>query len=249
MNTAMTVQQSGALAALKGAMPGLQRARQSIPHSAGGDYLKNGKDGIWTVGQDEQVIGSDVNVVVNSLSLMNGYVCWTNYDGGRKNEKMGEEMSSLNAPPINAAALPEQAFAWRPQQSVRAKFASGPLAGREAIWVTSSVGGLGAMGGLIDAIMARVDSGKPDVFPIVNLSSKSYPHKSYGKIYNPVLNIVGWATVDGPDDEEADNASAPAEASNATASEAIAASQEAEAKAPADAPAEEPVRRRRRSAV
>ena len=37
------------------------------------------------------------------------------------------------------------------------------------------------------------------VSPIVQLENDSYPHQQYGKIWIPVLTIVDWMSLDGPD--------------------------------------------------
>jgi hypothetical protein len=60
-------------------------------------------------------------------------------------------------------------------------------------FATSSKGGMGAIGKLCGAYGKHMRS-KPGEFPVVSLQVDSYkhPNKSYGKIFTPLLEIVGW---------------------------------------------------------
>jgi len=81
--------------------------------------------------------------------------------------------------------------------------------------------------------MARLNAGSEYVCPIVQISADSYNHNSYGRTYVPKFDIVGWASMDGTEED------APA---------APAAKVAAAAPAPAPEPevAAEPAGRRRR---
>ena len=71
-------------------------------------------------------------------------------------------------------------------------------AGESYLFSVSSKGGLRAINGLTRGYGKRVQD-KDDMagLPIVELKSDSYKHKQYGKIFFPVLHIVGWTDVDG----------------------------------------------------
>ena len=73
-------------------------------------------------------------------------------------------------------------------------------------------------------IAAQVDKDQSKPVPVVRLKKEHYVHKSYGRIYTPVFEVIEWVGMDG--------ASTETEAANEVASE--------------DAPSES--RRRRRSA-
>ena len=61
--------------------------------------------------------------------------------------------------------------------------------------------------------------------PVVRLKKEHYQHKSYGRIFTPVFDIVHWASIDGAESAEASEGQPEEEA----------------------APVEEPRRRRRAS--
>ena len=61
---------------------------------------------------------------------------------------------------------------------------------------TASQGGENAIGGLSGEIGKRLRISQPGdpLIPIVRLRAESYRHQQYGKIWNPVIEIVRWAT-------------------------------------------------------
>jgi hypothetical protein len=70
------------------------------------------------------------------------------------------------------------------------------------IFSTSSKGGIGAIGRLCIAY-AKERRMYPGMLPIITLNRDSYPHKTYGKTYFPVFEIVGWTDADSPSVEDA----------------------------------------------
>jgi hypothetical protein len=64
----------------------------------------------------------------------------------------------------------------------------------------STVGGIQAIAGLIEAVRDRLNGGQHDdkVAPIVRLGKDSYHHGQYGRVWTPVLDIVGWMPLAGP---------------------------------------------------
>jgi hypothetical protein len=93
----------------------------------------------------------------------------------------------------------------------------------EARFSTTSVGGKRAVQVLALAIATQVEKDQTKPVPVVRLKKEHYTHKSYGRIYTPVFEVVEWVSLDGPDAEVPE---AP----------------------PAEEPAPEAGRRRRRSA-
>jgi hypothetical protein len=63
-------------------------------------------------------------------------------------------------------------------------------------FTAGSKGGLRCLGGLTRAYGRRVQDKKPGQ-PIVELQSDSYKHRTYGKIFFPVMHVVGWTGPDG----------------------------------------------------
>ena len=81
-------------------------------------------------------------------------------------------------------------------------YASVPLTrldtGESYKFSVSSKGGLRAINGLTRVYGKRVQAkGDAAEMPIVELQPDSYKHKQYGKIFFPVLHVVGWTDVDG----------------------------------------------------
>jgi hypothetical protein len=62
------------------------------------------------------------------------------------------------------------------------------------------------------AIATQVEKDQSKPVPVVRLKKEHYTHKSYGRIYTPVFEVVEWVSLDGPDAEapEAPAAEEPA---------------------------------------
>ena len=78
----------------------------------------------------------------------------------------------------------------------------------EARYAVTSVGGKRSVQELAVAIAAQVDKDPTKPVPVINLGKSHYLHKSYGRIYTPVFEVVEWVSMDGEAEAEA-----PAEAS------------------------------------
>lgn len=249
MSNEVTTPNAGGLAALKGLRAGLAQVRAQIPASVGGTpLLRLLKDGQWVVGAEDTAIANGTEIMLNPLSFQSGYSCWTNRAPGQgKNELMGEEMWPVGQPKPPASTLPvhhdprtQDLCQWKDCMSVDVKVLTGPMGGQQLLYKGTSVGALRALSSLLDAIMARIDLGSEYVCPIVQLSSDSYNHQSYGRTYVPVMDIVGWADMQGNEEDEVPlNTPAPV-----TPAAPPAAAQEQAAAAPAAQP--EPAGRRRR---
>lgn len=205
MSNDVTTTRSNPLAALKSLKTGIASVRQRMPENTGTPYLRMGTDGEWVFGQDDNVVKPGTEAVINPLSIKHGYTCWTNRtrDEG-KNENLAEEMFRLNDTVPMAHELPQHSdpkngkpCPWKDQMSVDIKFLDGKHKGVQVLYKASSVGGLNACRGLLDAILERLDLDTEFVCPIVSFGNDSYKHKSYGKTYVPVLEIVGWTDIEG----------------------------------------------------
>jgi len=217
MSNAVTNTNAAGLAVLQNLRAGLQQVKASAPRVAGGvPLMRLLKDGQWVAGAEDTVIAGGTEAVANLMSFQSGYSCWTNRAPGLgKNELMGEEMWGINSPKPPASSLPvhhdprtQEACAWRDCMGVEVKFLSGALKGQQALYKTTSVGGLRALTALLDQALAKIDEGSEFVFPIIALESDSYNHNSYGRTYVPDLQIVGWANMQG-EEEDAEGDGAP----------------------------------------
>ena len=67
----------------------------------------------------------------------------------------------------------------------------------EARFTTTSVGGKRAVQTLAVAIAEQVEKDQSKPVPVVRLKKDHYQHKSYGRIFTPVFEIVEWIGMDG----------------------------------------------------
>ena len=174
--------------------------------AVGSVILKMDKGGHWIYGAEQTEVESDSTWAVNPFSFIHGYIAWG--DG----EVLGEMMVPVTEPKPELPPVPHGAKkGWEVQVGMSLKCLSGPDKGLEVRYTTTSVGGKRAVNTLGIAIAAQCETtpGKP--VPVVALKKDSYQHKSYGKIYTPVLEIQDWASMDGQteDAEEAKEEAAP----------------------------------------
>jgi hypothetical protein len=67
----------------------------------------------------------------------------------------------------------------------------------EARFTTTSVGGKRGVQTLAVALAEQVEKDQTKPVAIVRLKKDHYAHKSYGKIYTPVFEVVEWVSMDG----------------------------------------------------
>jgi hypothetical protein len=86
----------------------------------------------------------------------------------------------------------------------------------EARFSTTSVGGKRAVQVLALALATQVEKDQSKPVPVVRLKKEHYTHKSYGRIYTPIFDVVDWVSLDGPAEpvaaEAEDGADEPAPA-------------------------------------
>lgn len=217
MSNEITGHASTGLAALANLRKGLAQVRQTMPASVGGQpLLRLQKNGDWVVGSEDTLLAAGTEGLLNPLSVMAGYSCWTNRAAGMgKNELMGEELWGIMSgkPPVSAMPVhhdprTQDLCAWKDAMSADIRIIDGPLKGQQLLYKTTSVGGLRVMQALLDAMIQKLDTGSEYCCPVVTLASDSYRHASYGLTFVPKIDIVGWATMEGVEEED-DGAPAP----------------------------------------
>ena len=121
------------------------------------------------------------------------------------NKVVGEHLLPVSQPMPEVTELPDTGFEWQEQWAVNVKCIDGADAGTEAVYKTTTVGGIQAIVGLIDAVRDRLNGGQHGgkVSPVVHLEKDSYPHSEHGKIWTPLLTIVDWMPLSGPAPEPA----------------------------------------------
>jgi hypothetical protein len=157
--------------------------------------FKRESDGTWMYGQRRTIVEDGSRWGVNPLSFRYGYICF-----GDGNRVLGEHLVSVSQPMPAVEELPDKGFPWVPQWSVNLKCLSGTDAGVEVVYKPTTVGGIRAVAGLIEAVRDRLNGGQHDgkVAPIVQLEKDFYQHDQYGRVWTPQTTIVDWMPLSGP---------------------------------------------------
>lgn len=164
--------------------------------SVGSVIIKMDKTGHWVFGADQTEAEDDAKWAINPFSFVHGSIAWG--DG----EVLGEKMVSVAEPfPEMDIAPPGAKRGWEKQIGMSLKCLTGEDEGMEARYSTTSVGGRRAVQELAAAIATQVDADQTKPVPIVMLKKEHYQHKSYGRIYTPVFEIVEWVSMDGTAEE------------------------------------------------
>jgi hypothetical protein len=186
------------------------RALDTAAGPAGSVIIKMDKTGHWVFGADQTEVEGDSTWAVNPFSFIHGYIAWG--DG----EVLGEKMVSVSEPLPEMEAAPLNAKrGWEAQIGMSLKCLSGEDKGMEARYTVTSVGGKKAVQALAVAIAEQVEKDQSKPVPVVHLKKDHYTHKSYGRIYTPVFEVVEFVSMDGESDAPAAEAEAPAEAAPA----------------------------------
>ena len=172
------------------------RALEKDVGPSGVVILKMDKTGHWVFGADQTEIEDGSTWAVNPFSFVHGYIAWG--DG----EVLAEKMVSVSEPLPNIDVAPPGAKkGWETQVGMSLKCLSGDDEGMEARYTTTSVGGKRSVQTLAVAIAAQVEKDQSKPVPVVRLKKDHYTHKSYGKIFTPVFEVVEWASMDGKTEE------------------------------------------------
>lgn len=159
---------------------------------SGTTILKMDKTGHWVFGADQTEVEDDATWAINPFSFVHGYIAWGDGD------VLGEKMTSVSEPLPELDAAPSAAKnGWQKQLGFSLKCLSGEDAGMECRYSTTSTGGLRAIQALGAALATQVDTDQSKPVPVVRLKKDHYQHKSYGRIYTPVFEIVEWMSLDG----------------------------------------------------
>jgi hypothetical protein len=179
----------------------LSTALRSIATDVGASttaIIKMDRTGHWVFGADQTEAEADATWAVNPFSFVHGFIAWG--DG----EVLGEKLVPVTEPLPELEAAPHGAKkGWEPQTGLSLKCISGEDAGMEARFTTTSVGGRKAVQALAVEIAAQVEKDQSKPVPVVKLGKDHYTHKSYGRIYTPVFEVVEWVSMNGEADEAA----------------------------------------------
>jgi hypothetical protein len=158
--------------------------------------LKMDKTGHWVFGADQTEIEEDSTWAVNPFSFVHGYIAWGEGDVlGEKMVPVAEPLPEMDVPPPGAKR------GWELQVGMSLKCLAGDDKGLEVTYNVTSVGGKRAVQKLALDIAAQVEKDQSKPVAVVRLKKEHYTHKSYGRIYTPIFEIVSWIGLDGQADE------------------------------------------------
>jgi hypothetical protein len=143
--------------------------------------------GIWTIGQRRIEIDPNSRWAINPTSYKWGYICFSN-----DNKVIGERLVPVSQPKPDVTELPDKGFPWTEQWAVNMKCIDGTDAGAEGVYKPTTVGGIQAIAGSIDAVRDRLNGGQHEgkIVPICRLEKDSYQHGQYGRVWTPQADIV-----------------------------------------------------------
>ena len=165
---------------------------------AGTAILKMDKTGHWVFGADQTEVEDDSLWAVNPFSFVHGYIAWG--DG----EVLAEKMVSVAEPLPELDPAPNAAKrGWEMQIGMTLACTNGEDEGMQARYSVTSVGGKRAVQALAVAIAEQVDKDQAKPVPVIRLKKEHYQHKSYGRIFTPVFDVVDWVAMDKEPDLDA----------------------------------------------
>ena len=168
------------------------RALEQDVGPSGSIILKMDKTGHWIFGADQTEAEDEAKWAVNPFSFVHGSIAWG--DG----EVLGEKMVSVTPPlPELETAPPGAKKGWETQVGMSLQCINGDDKDMEVRFSTTSVGGKRAVQALAVAIATQVDADQSKPVPVVLLKKDHYQHKSFGRIYTPVFEVVEWVSMDG----------------------------------------------------
>lgn len=163
--------------------------------AAGVVILKMDKTGHWVFGADQTEVESAATWAVNPFSFVHGYIAWG------EGEVLAEKMVPVTQPlPEVEAAPPAAKRGWEVQVGCSLKCLNGEDKDLEARYTATSVGGKRCVQTLAFEIATQVDKDQTKPVPVVKLGKDHYTHKSYGKIYTPVFEVVEWIGMGGSEE-------------------------------------------------
>ncbi len=205
MSNLVAFKQAG-LPAVSSLSSALRVAAQSAAPAGGTVILKMDRTGHWVFGADQDEVEPGSKWAVNPYSFVHGFIAWG--DG----QVLGEKMAAMTEPlPEVEAAPPGASKGWEMQIGFSLKCISGEDAGMEARYTATSVGGKRSVQELALAVAEQADKDQSKIVAVVTLGKDHYQHKSYGRIYTPVFDVVEWVGMNGPEAQADEPQAEPAE--------------------------------------
>jgi hypothetical protein len=179
-------------------LAGIEESQSTTLVAGGGkDLIKLSKnDGTWNIGQADEPMQVGSRWLINILSICHGFICWSNYPGSRKNERLGEVMVPMSEPKPSKPG-PIEGFPFQEQRSFEAICLNGEDAGAEVMFKNGSVGTMKGFKKLEDAVKSQLRTDRAFPCPVIMFKSEKYKHSDYGWIHNPIFEVVDWSDLQG----------------------------------------------------
>jgi len=174
-----------------------QESAQNSPRGGapdGSDYLNfSGKQGKYTIGQDNRVITSDELWVVNVASFEDGWVCWK---GGKP---AASRMANIyNGIPVPAPDMSElgpfdtnRGDGWFQAKAMVIKSLDNDQQGYHKI---NSISGTAEMADLVGEFSKRAAAGLP-CWPVIYLDMEKFQAQGFTN-FKPQYKVYGWLSDD-----------------------------------------------------
>jgi hypothetical protein len=198
MSNAVSKFGSAGLPSVASLSSALRTIQTDVGDGGGMVILKMDRTGHWVFGADQTEVESDSVWAVNPFSFVHGYIAWG--DGVVLAEKMAPVMDPL---PETGPAPEAAKRGWEMQIGVTLACTNGEDKGMQARYSATSVGGKRAVQTLAAAIAEQVEKDQTKPVPLVALKKEHYQHKSYGRIFTPIFEVTGWASLDSAEAPEA----------------------------------------------
>jgi hypothetical protein len=156
--------------------------------SAGKMFLRfDFQTGKWTAGKEQHNVTGE-EALINTAAIGHGWTMWV--AGTPKKAIVSFDQPLPQAMPPEGQVYPQEA------RVLAGAFTDGS---GEFVFETNSLGGRNGVDAIIKQVILRAQQGH-DIFlyPVVELSSSSYTHKTHGRlIHTPTFAIIDWADING----------------------------------------------------
>jgi hypothetical protein len=168
----------------------------------GAPLLKFTKQGEFAI-SDVDNIPDGARCVAHADEIDLGWVRWS--DGKPEDRRVGRVADKFIPPPRSELGDDDERQwdvqddgtrrdPWQFQMSVPVTRLDN---GETYRFVTGSKGGLACLGKLTRAYGRRVQDEEVPGLPVVELKADHYKHRTYGKIFTPLMVVVGWTSESG----------------------------------------------------
>jgi len=176
---------------------GLAASVSAVSEGTGGEaYMKMDRQGVFMYGAEGTIVEEGSIWAVNPGGFQHGFTAWGSKSRGNAGKNVGEVLVSASSPMPLESNMAEVNGDWSKAIALTIKCTDGEDAGTQCLFKSNSLGGRKAYAALLQKMVARIQAGESDIVPLVEMESDSYEHPSYGKIFNPIFKVVGWAAMD-----------------------------------------------------